>query len=43
MFISDRLVSEVAARSFSICCHHGTRLFGSMVMSVAENGMEAEF
>jgi hypothetical protein len=41
MFFSDRLVSEGARRSSADCFHHGTCL-SSMVMSVAENGMEAE-
>ena len=32
---------EGVARSFAICCHHGTCLFCSMVKSEAENVMEA--
>jgi hypothetical protein len=38
---SDRLVSEGAMRSSADYFHHGTYL-SSMVMSVTENGMEAE-
>jgi hypothetical protein len=42
MFISGRLVSGGSDAKLSYLFHHGTRIFGSMVKSEAENGTEDE-